>query len=102
MEFTLQPPHSEQLSFSGHETFVLRCGWLKKAYDAVVADPWVLGRNDVFVPLVVGKTWSVQYDIGLSRRVSSKRSRTQGVCGFARHSLGIFFLALPAEISTLK
>ena len=55
MEFTLKPQRSEQLSFSGHETFILRYGWLKKAYDAALADPTVFGRDDAIVTLGVGK-----------------------------------------------
>lgn len=46
---------SRQLGFSGHETFVLRYGWLKKAYDAVVADPGMFTRDDAVVTLGVGK-----------------------------------------------
>ena len=46
---------SQALSFSGHETFVLRYGWLKKAYDAVVSDPEVFQREDALVTLGVGK-----------------------------------------------
>jgi hypothetical protein len=43
------------LGFSGHETFVLRYGWLKKAYDAVVSDPGVFLQDDAVVTLGVGK-----------------------------------------------
>jgi hypothetical protein len=42
-------------SFSGHETFVFRYTWLKKAVDAVLADPRVFGRDDAIVTLGVGR-----------------------------------------------
>jgi hypothetical protein len=35
--------------FSGHETFPLRYGWLKKAYDAVSADRDDLGNKKIFL-----------------------------------------------------
>lgn len=53
---SLQPyPRSGPVSFSGHETFVLRYSWLKKAYDAVVDDPAIFTRDDAVVGLGVGK-----------------------------------------------
>ena len=42
-------------TFSGHETFTLRYGWLKKAMDAVSEDPNVFSRDDALVRLGVGK-----------------------------------------------
>ena len=42
-------------SFSGHETFVFRYTWLKKAVDAVRNEPRVFGRDDAIVTLGVGK-----------------------------------------------
>lgn len=42
-------------SFSGHETFVFRYTWLKKAVDATKADPRVFGQEDSIVTLGVGK-----------------------------------------------
>lgn len=44
-----------QLGFSGHETFVCRHGWLKKAVDAVVRDPHAFTADDAMVNLGVGK-----------------------------------------------
>jgi hypothetical protein len=47
--------------FSGHETFPLRYGWLKKAFDAVAAtedeseNKWVFLRDDAIARLGVGK-----------------------------------------------
>lgn len=53
-------------SFSRHESFHLRYGWLKKAYDQVMDDDQVFHRSDVTVRLGVGKNmvnairfWSV-------------------------------------------
>jgi hypothetical protein len=42
-------------SFSGHETFVFRYTWLKKAVDAVRLDPRVFGQDNAIVTLGVGK-----------------------------------------------
>jgi hypothetical protein len=35
--------------FSGHETFPLRYGWLKKAYDAVLEDAATMGTRSIFL-----------------------------------------------------
>jgi hypothetical protein len=43
------------ISFSGHETFTLRHGWLKKALDAVASDPHVFSNERAMVDLGVGK-----------------------------------------------
>lgn len=43
------------LSFSGHETFILRGNWLKKAYDLLLTTPDLFARQDAFVLLGVGK-----------------------------------------------
>jgi Protein of unknown function (DUF4007) len=42
-------------SFSGHETFVFRYTWLKKAVDAVKTNPRVFGQDDAIITLGVGK-----------------------------------------------
>jgi len=42
-------------TFSGHETFVLRSNWLKKAYDLLQTTPELFFREDAFVRLGVGK-----------------------------------------------
>lgn len=49
------PSRANEVSFSGHETFVLRYGWLKKAFDAIVADPEIFSKADAVVTLGVGK-----------------------------------------------
>src|SRR6476660_8018659 len=43
------------LTFSGHETFVLRSNWLKKAYDLLQERPDLFFLEDAFVRLGVGK-----------------------------------------------
>ena len=46
---------SARVSFSGHETFPFRYTWLKKAVDAVAADPCAFYAEDAMVKLGVGK-----------------------------------------------
>jgi len=43
------------VSFSGHETFTLRHGWLKKAVDGIRANPRLFADEDAMVGLGVGK-----------------------------------------------
>jgi hypothetical protein len=43
------------LTFSGHETFILRSNWLKKAYDLLQEFPALFFLEDAFVRLGVGK-----------------------------------------------
>jgi hypothetical protein len=54
MRITL-PLNPTALTFSGHETFILRSNWLKKAYDLLRTDPELFYREDAFVSLGVGK-----------------------------------------------
>ena len=42
-------------SFSGHESFPFRHGWLKKGFDALVREPGFFSRDDALVELGVGK-----------------------------------------------
>jgi hypothetical protein len=42
-------------TFSGHETFVLRSNWLKKAYDVLSETPDLFYHQDAFALLGVGK-----------------------------------------------
>lgn len=58
------------VSFSGHETFTLRQGWLKKAVDGVRANPRLFSDGDAMVDLGVGKNmvnsirhWALATDI---------------------------------------
>jgi hypothetical protein len=48
-------PASDRLGFAGHETFAFRHGWLKKAVDAVRANPRALSSDRAIVDLGVGK-----------------------------------------------
>lgn len=43
------------VSFSGHETFTLRHGWLKKAADEIRTNPRLFANEDAMVELGVGK-----------------------------------------------
>lgn len=53
----LTPPRLsvEQPTFARHDTFAPRFGWLKKGYEAAVADPAVFSSEDAPVRLGVGK-----------------------------------------------
>ncbi|HEY2933106.1 MAG TPA: DUF4007 family protein [Acidobacteriota bacterium] len=44
-----------KFSFSGHETFVFRHGWLKKAYDGIQEDQRIFTRDEALIVLGVGK-----------------------------------------------
>ena len=46
---------SSVFSFSGHETFPLRVGWLKKAVEAVHDDPEIFRSDDAIAEFGVGK-----------------------------------------------
>jgi hypothetical protein len=46
---------SSRPSFSGHESFPVRYGWLKKGFDAIEADPAILSSDHAMVELGVGK-----------------------------------------------
>ena len=64
-----------QVSFSGHETFTLRHGWLKKAVEAVAADAQIFSNDDAMVALGVGKIWFAErFGIGRLRRTRLKKS----------------------------
>lgn len=54
MEAAAGPPDG-RLGFAGHQTFPFRHGWLKKAVDAVRADPFALSSERAIVILGVGK-----------------------------------------------
>jgi len=67
-EFSLIPPKLPV--FARHESFHPRFGWLKKAYDAAIADPDVFHRDNAQVTLGVGKNmvrairyWAVAFKI---------------------------------------
>lgn len=70
---------AQRLSFSGHETFVFRHSWLKKAVDAVRADPAVFTRDSAIVTLGVGKNMvrSIRH-WGLATRVLTEEPKSRG------------------------
>jgi hypothetical protein len=51
--------NAESFTFSGHETFVLRSNWLKKAYDLLQDRPDLFALEDAFVRLGVGKNMAL-------------------------------------------
>ena len=65
-------------SFSRHETFHLRYGWLKKGYDAMAGDPRIFLREDATVRLGVGKNMvrSVRF-WGLAAKVYEADKKAQ-------------------------
>jgi hypothetical protein len=69
----------EIFSFSGHETFVFRYGWLKKAVDATTVEPRVFAEDDAIVTLGVGKNMvrSIRH-WGLSTSVVEEEARSRG------------------------
>lgn len=69
----------EIFSFSGHETFVFRYGWLKKAVDSTAENPRVFSEEDAIVTLGVGKNMvrSIRH-WGLSTGVIEEEPRSRG------------------------
>ncbi|HEX3557908.1 MAG TPA: DUF4007 family protein [Pyrinomonadaceae bacterium] len=69
----------ELFSFSGHETFVFRYGWMKKAVDAAADDPHVFTRDDAIVTLGVGKNMvrSIRH-WGLATGVVEEEAKSRG------------------------
>jgi hypothetical protein len=86
-------PPAQRLSFSGHETFVFRHAWLKKAVDAVSLDPEVFTRENAIVTLGVGKNMvrSIRH-WGLATGVLSEEPKSRGtrlaVSDFGRMVMG--------------
>jgi len=67
-------------SFSGHETFVFRYGWLKKAYDAARENPQIFGDDQAIVTLGVGKNMvrSIRH-WALATGVLAEEPKTRGM-----------------------
>ena len=67
-------------SFSRHETFHLRYGWLKKGYDAIAKDPHAFVRDDATVRLGVGKNMvrSIRF-WGLAAKMYTADKKTRAV-----------------------
>jgi hypothetical protein len=72
-------PLAPRLSFSGHETFVFRHSWLKKAVDAVSLDPEVFTRDGAIVTLGVGKNMvrSIRH-WGLATGILAEEAKSRG------------------------
>lgn len=70
---------ASRVSFSGHETFVFRYGWLKKAVNAVSEDAEAFNREDAMVTLGVGKNMvrSIRH-WSLAARVLQEELGTRG------------------------
>jgi hypothetical protein len=68
-----------RISFSGHETFVFRHSWLKKAVDAVAKDPEVFTKDGAIVTLGVGKNMvrSIRH-WGLATGVLAEEPKSRG------------------------
>lgn len=69
-------------SFSGHDTFPFRYGWLKKGVDAAARDSLFFGRSDALVKLGVGKNmvrsirhWCLATRMTEERKVENSRTR---------------------------
>jgi Protein of unknown function (DUF4007) len=73
---TVQSP---RFSFSGHETFVFRHSWLKKAVDAVSVDPEVFTKDSAIVTLGVGKNMvrSIRH-WGLATGILAEEPKSRG------------------------
>lgn len=78
---TAPPP-----TFSGHETFVLRSNWLKKAYDLLIDCPDLFTLDDSFVRLGVGKNMALS--IRYWGRVCNIFERIEGNSGYRATPLG--------------
>lgn len=76
---TDKTPPPPRLSFSGHETFVFRHSWLKKAVDAVADDPEIFTRDNAIVTLGVGKNMvrSIRH-WGLATGVLAEEPKSRG------------------------
>jgi len=71
---------AQAVSFSGHETFVFRYGWLKKALDGVIQDSHLFTSDRAMVVLGVGKNMvrSIRH-WGLATRILAEEPRTRGL-----------------------
>lgn len=82
--------NAESLTFSGHETFVLRSNWLKKAYDLLQERPDLFTLEDAFVRLGVGK--NMAQSIRFWGRVCNVFERQDGGAGHRSTWLGTALL----------
>jgi hypothetical protein len=80
------PSSIPAFTFSGHETFVLRSNWLKKAYDLLQETPGLFSLDDAFVRLGVGK--NMAQSIRFWGRVCNVFERDERGAGHRATSLG--------------
>jgi hypothetical protein len=78
--------NAASLTFSGHETFVLRSNWLKKAYDLLQERSDLFFLEDAFVRLGVGK--NMAQSIRFWGRACNIFERTEGGSGHRATWLG--------------
>lgn len=69
------PLSTAAFSFSGHETFVLRSNWLKKAYDLLQQTPDLFFREEAFVRLGVGKNMAQSIRSHRAGRIAGAAAR---------------------------
>lgn len=79
------------VTFSGHETFVLRSNWLKKAYDLLEDTPELFYLDDAFVHLGVGK--NMAQSIRFWGRVCGVFERTESGAAHRATQVGRALLA---------
>ncbi len=87
---TANPFSNITATFSGHETFVLRSNWLKKAYDLLQDQPDLFSLEDAFVRLGVGK--NMAQSIRFWGRACNVFERVEGSTGFHATWLGTALL----------
>ncbi|NTW00531.1 MAG: DUF4007 family protein [Oscillochloris sp.] len=80
------PLNAATITFSGHETFVLRSNWLKKAYDLLQEYPHLFFQEDAFVRLGVGK--NMAQSIRFWGRACNVFERLEGGTGHRATDLG--------------
>ncbi|NPV84907.1 MAG: DUF4007 family protein [Anaerolineae bacterium] len=89
----LSTPIPSRPAFGGHEKFVFRQGWLKKAIDAAQQDPAVFSKEDAFVHLGVGKNMaaSIRY-WGLATGLLENVLHQRGIRTVIPSALGLALL----------
>ena len=76
-----RPGKETSFAFSGHETFVFRYGWLKKAVDAVAGRADAFSSDEVMVDLGVGKKYGA-----LHQTLGARSTNTGRKNGYPRYS----------------
>lgn len=86
MAASTSSPALTSVTFSGHETFVLRSNWLKKAYDLLQEHPDLFFLENAFVRLGVGK--NMAQSIRFWGRVCGVFERIEGSVGHRATAFG--------------